>query len=205
MKNEPQTSATVSRSPFHTRQLALVGLMSAVLCILGPWALNIGISPVPISLGTLGIYFVVFVLGTRQGTVSVLIYLLLGAAGLPVFTNFSGGIGKLLGPTGGYLIGYIFMVLLCGFFVDKWFPNIPVCVIGMVLGTLVCYFFGTVWLAWQGNMSLTAALAAAVLPYLPGDTIKLALAVTVGYQVRKRLTKAGLLSGTMPDSNINSI
>ncbi len=189
MSNTENTSS----SKVNTKQLALVGLMAAVICILGPWALNIPISPVPISLGTLGVYFVISVLGMKLGTTSVVIYLLLGTAGLPVFTNFSGGIGKLLGPTGGYAIGYIFMALICGFFIDKWSKNILLQFVGMILGTAICYLFGTVWLAYQAHLSFSAALAAGVIPYIPGDLVKMILAMAVGYQLRKRLLKAGLL------------
>lgn len=167
--------------------------MTAVICILAPFSLNIPISPVPISLGTLAIYFVISVLGMKQGTISVVIYILLGLVGVPVFSNFTGGAGKLFGPTGGYIVGYLFMALICGFFIDKWSKNILMSVLGMILGTAVCYLFGTVWLAYQASMSFSAALAAAVLPFIPGDLIKLAIAMIIGFQVRKRLISAGLI------------
>lgn len=186
-------TANATASKFNTKQLALIGLMAAIICVLGPFALNIPISPVPISLGTLAVYFVVSVLGMKLGTISVIIYILLGTVGLPVFSNFSGGIAKLLGPTGGYIIGYIFMALICGFFIDKWSDNIVLSFLGMILGTAVCYLFGTIWLAFQAGMSFPEALAAGVIPYIPGDLIKLILAMAVGYQIRKRLVKANLI------------
>ena len=189
------TNSKTQASPkFDTRQLTVTGLMAAIICILGPLALNISVSPVPISLGSMAIYFVLTVLGMKLGTSSVLIYILLGAAGLPVFTNFTGGIGKLLGPTGGYIIGYIFMALVCGFFVDKFNNNIIINLAGMLLGTAVLYLFGSLWLAYQANMSFIAALYAGVIPYIPGDLIKLFFAVFIGRQVRKRLIKAGLIN-----------
>ena len=160
---------------------------------MGPLSLNIPISPVPVSLGMLAIYFVTSVLGMKLGTLSVLAYILLGLAGLPVFTAFPGGAGKLLGPTGGYIIGYIFMALICGFFVDKWGHRLLPEILGMVLGTAVCYLFGTVWLGYQGSYTFFQALAAGVLPYIPVDAAKLAIALVVGRQVRARLLKAGLL------------
>lgn len=177
----------------NVKQMALIGLMTAVICILAPFSLTIPVSPVPISLGTLAIYFVITVLGMKRGTISTVIYILLGLAGLPVFSNFSGGAGKLFGPTGGYIIGYIFMALICGFFVDHWKTSIPMSVLGMVLGTAVCYFFGTAWLAYQLSLTFPTALAAGVIPYIPGDLVKLALAMTLGWVLRKRLNKAGLL------------
>ena len=177
----------------NTKHLTLIGLMAAVACILGPWSLVIPISPVPISLGTFAVFLTVYILGMKMGTISVAIYILLGAVGLPVFTGFSGGIGKVLGPTGGYIVGYLFMALVIGFFVDKWQTNYVFIVLGMVLGTAVLYLFGTLWLAKQGGMSFGAALAAGVIPFIPGDLVKMALAVLVGTQVKKRLWKAGIL------------
>lgn len=178
---------------FSIKELTLVGLMAAVLCILGPWTVNIPVSPVPISLGFLGIYFVTSVLGMRLGTASVLIYILTGLAGIPVFTGFTAGPGKLLGPTGGYIIGYIFMALICGFFADKFSRNLPLYFLGMILGTVVCYFFGTLWLAYQMQYTFFQALLAGVIPYIPADLVKLIAARGVGIQLRKRLTSAGLL------------
>lgn len=173
----------VSKIQFMT----LTGLMTAIICILAPFSIILPISPVPISLGTLAIYFVIMVLGWKQGFLSVLLYILLGLVGLPVFSGFTGGAAKLLGPTGGYLIGYLFMALICGFFVKKWpgrfFPNF----VGMLLGTAVCYGFGTLWLAFQSDLSIGTAFTVAVLPFLPADLFKILAAMFLGRQIRKRL------------------
>lgn len=178
---------------FNAKQLALIGLMAAVICVLGPLALAIPISPVPISLGSLAVYFVVSVLGMKLGTISVTVYILLGLAGVPVFSNFTAGPSKLFDPTGGYIIGYIFLALICGFFVDKFGNTLSIYLLGMILGTIVLYLFGTVWLGYLLELSFAQALTAGVLPYIPGDIIKLAVAVALGIQVRKRLLKAGLI------------
>lgn len=168
--------------------------MAAVFCILGPIALDIPfISPVPISLGMLAVYLITSILGMKLGTLSVAVYILLGLAGLPVFTHFSGGAGKLFGPTGGYIIGYLFMALICGVFTDKWDNKLALSLLGMILGTAVCYLFGTAWLAFSMSMTFPAALAAGVLPYIPFDLVKLVLALALGSQVRRRLKKTGLL------------
>ena len=95
------------------QELVLAALMTAVLAILSPISIPIG--PVPISLGTFAVCLSVTILGKNLGTVSYLTYLLLGLAGLPVFSNYEGGLAKLLGPTGGYLIGMLFLSLLGGF------------------------------------------------------------------------------------------
>lgn len=193
MKTAKNLSDTV-KTFFSVRRLTTVGLLTAVICLLGPFALNISfISPVPISLGTLGIYLAVSILGMKSGTLSVVVYILLGFIGVPVFTNFTGGAEKLLGPTGGYIIGYIFMALICGFFIDRWDGRFLVCFLGMLLGTAVCYLFGTVWLTLQMSLTFPRALATGVLPYIPFDLAKLLIALLLGGQVRRRLKKAGLI------------
>jgi biotin transport system substrate-specific component len=175
------------------KQMAIIGLMTAIVCVLAPFSLNISISPVPISLGSMAVYFAVTVLGMKRGTVSVVLYILLGLVGLPVFSNFSGGAGKLFGPTGGYIIGYIFLALIFGFFVEHWKNNLGLNIAGAVLGTLVLYLFGTVWLAYQLSLGFVAALWAGVIPYIPGDIVKLIIAMAIGMQLRKRLLRANLV------------
>lgn len=176
-----------------TKTMALIALMAAVTCILGPLSLAIPISPVPISFTNLAVYFTIYVLGTKKGTISYLIYLLLGLVGLPVFSGFSGGAGKLFGPTGGYLIGFIFMALICGIFIEKWPAKLYLHFVGMILGTAVCYLFGTIWLAFQANMDFSAALAAGVIPFIPGDLVKIIIALLAGPIIRKQLKRAELI------------
>lgn len=183
----------VSNLKLDVKQLALIGLMTAVICILGPFSLEIPISPVPISLGTLAIYFVISVLGTKAGTLSVVIYILLGLAGLPVFTGFMGGPAKLFGPTGGYIIGYIFMAPICGLGLKAKGGGLLAQFSCMALGTVVLYLFGSAWMAYQLSCSFPQALMMGAVPYIPGDMVKMAAAVLTGKELRKRLLKAGLL------------
>ncbi len=178
---------------FTSKEMAVTAVMTALICILGPWAIQIPISPVPITLCTMGIYFALYVLGMKLGILSVVLYVLLGSAGVPVFTNFSGGIGKLLGPTGGYILGYLFLAVICGFFLSKFPEKLPLHVAGFVLGTLVLYLFGTLWLQYQLKLTFPAALMAGVIPYIPGDVAKLVIAIAVGLPLKKRLKKARLL------------
>ena len=166
---EKTASSSVKKRALSTSQMALIGVMTAVTCILGPFAIPIPISPVPISFTNLAVYLTVYVLGMKAGTISYLIYLLLGFAGLPVFSGFTGGVAKLAGPTGGYLVGFIFMAVIAGWFIDHFQGNRIAHVAGMAAGTAVCYVFGTVWLAGQLGISFTAGLGAGVIPYLPGD------------------------------------
>lgn len=174
---------------FSTEQMALIGVMTAVTCILGPLVIPLPISPVPISFTNLAVYLAVYVLGTKAGTISYLVYLLLGFSGLPVFSGFTGGIVKLAGPTGGYLVGFIFMALIAGWAIDRFPGKYALQAAGMVLGTAVCYVFGTVWLAGQLGIGFAAGLGVGVIPYLPGDAVKILFAVMVGARVRRELRR----------------
>ena len=171
-------------------QLTVIGVMAAVICILAPFSIPIGV--VPISFTNLAVYIAIYVLGSRKGTISYLIYLLIGLVGVPVFSGFTSGPGKLFGPTGGYLIGFAFMALISGIFIDRFSNKMYLCFVGMVLGTAVCYLLGTIWLAYQAGLSFQSALAAGVVPFIPGDLIKIVIATIIGPQMRKALNKAGL-------------
>ncbi len=180
---------TAAKHHISTAQMTVTALMTAITCILAPMALPIPVSPVPISLTNLVIFFMAYILGTKLSVVSYVLYLLLGTVGLPVFSGFSGGVGKLLGPTGGYLIGFIFLAAISGFFVEKFPAKIYMHVIGMILGMAVCYAFGTAWLAGQLGMSFVAGLGVGVIPYLPGDTAKIIIAIIAGPQIRKAVSR----------------
>lgn len=180
-----------------TYQLTLTAVMAAVICVLGPISIAIPVSPVPISLASMAVYLAVTVLGMKLGTLSCLIYLLLGLVGIPVFAGGSAGAAKLFGPTGGYLIGYLFLALIAGAFVgrfaeNKW-KNIAFAALGMILGTIVLYALGTAWLAYSAGMDFQAALWAGVIPFIPGDLVKMVIAVLLGSAVRGRLLRAGVL------------
>lgn len=176
-----------------TRVMTLIALMTALLCILGPLTIGIPISPVPISLTTFAIYLVVYILGARRGVITCLLYLLMGVIGLPIFSGFSGGIGKLLGPTGGYLIGYIVLAYMSGIFIEKWHSVVWLQGLGLLLGTGICYLMGSCWLAWQAKTSFVAAFSMGVVPFVVGDFVKIVLALMVGPILRKRMIRAGLV------------
>lgn len=171
-------------SSISVKHLTLTGVMTAVICILGPLSIPLPMSPVPITFTNLAIYLAVFVLGMKFGTISYIIYLLLGAAGLPIFSSFSGGLGKLAGPTGGYLIGFIFMALIAGFFIEFFPGKLLFSIVGMAAGAAVCYLLGTLWLARQMNLTFTAAFSVGVIPYLAGDLIKIIIAALLGPKLR---------------------
>lgn len=177
-----------------TKELTLTALMAAIICVLGPLSVPLPFSPVPISLTMIGIYLAVYAVGMWRGTIAVIIYLLLGLVGLPVFSGFSGGPAKLLGPTGGYLIGFVFTALISGFFVDRFWRKRLVSAVGMILGIGVAYIFGTAWLAYVAGMTFGQALAAGVIPYVGFDLVKIVILVIVGPELRKVLIRANLVS-----------
>lgn len=181
-----------AKKRMSTAQMTGTALMTAVTCVLGPMSLPIPVSPVPISLTNLVLYFMAYVLGAKRSVASYALYLLLGAVGLPVFSGFSGGLGKMAGPTGGYLVGFLFLAAIAGFFVEKFPGKTYMHVLGMVLGTAVCYLFGTVWLAGQLGIGFGAALGAGVIPYLPGDAVKIILAAAAGPKIRKSISHFGV-------------
>ena len=172
-------------------KLCLCGVMGAVICVLSPFSVPIGL--IPVAFANLAIYLAVYLLGWKWGTVSVLIYLLVGLAGLPVFAGFGSGATQLLGPTGGYLLGYLPMALVGGLVVEKC-KSYPLHFVGLVVGTALCYALGTLWFCWQGGHTLGAALWACVIPFIPFDLGKIVVAMILGEVLRRRLTQAGLLT-----------
>ena len=181
------TNTTNAAGKSSPRRLVLIAMMTAITCILAPLSIPIPVSPVPSSLTNLVFLISVYILGWKDASISFIIYLLLGLAGLPVFSGFSGGLGKIAGPAGGYLAGFIFMTVIAGLAVDIFSGKRLPAVIGMALGTAVAYAFGTAWLAIQMDLTFISALSIGVLPYLAGDTLKIILAVIAGPMLKKRL------------------
>ncbi|MBQ7360227.1 MAG: biotin transporter BioY [Lachnospiraceae bacterium] len=176
-----------------THHMALIGVMTALICVLSPLSITLPISPVPFSFGTLALYLSTYLLGRWKGLLTFLLYLLLGFVGLPVFAGFTSGPGKLIGPTGGYLIGEVFLVLLLGFLLEIFQYKQTMFLTGMILGTLVCYFFGSLWLAYLNHISLLSAISIGALPYLPFDAVKVLLAFFLAPKIRGRLLLAKLI------------
>jgi biotin transport system substrate-specific component len=169
---------------------AEIAIMAAVICILGPVSIPIGL--IPVSLTPFTVFLTVYILGQKLGTISYLIYLLIGLAGVPVFSGFAGGPGKLFGPTGGYLLAFAVMAWIAGAFYDKT-QKIWLHIIGSIIALIVCYALGTLWLAWMAHMHIVNALEVAVLPFIGFDIIKIFAAVFLGKAVKYALKKANLL------------
>ena len=176
---------------FSVQKMAIIALMTAVLCILAPISIPIFISPVPVSLGVLAVYLTAYVLSPLDATISVIIFILLGTFGLPVFSGYSGGLSKLVGPTGGYIIGFLFTVYISSLFIHMK-KGIIFDVIGMITGLALCYILGTIWFSYQQGKGFIASLLLCVVPFLIGDAIKIIVAVILGTQLNKRLAHLDL-------------
>ena len=169
--------ATTTRE--NTRDMVYIA-MFAVLIAVCSW-ISVP-ATVPFTLQTFGVFVTVGVLGGKRGSLSVLVYLLLGMIGVPVFAGFSGGIGCLLGSTGGYIIGFLFSALVMWGMEMAFGKSRFVLVLSMILGLMVCYLFGTIWFMTvyartTGAIGVMTALGGCVFPYIIPDGIKIVLAM----------------------------
>ena len=161
--------------------------IGAVLIVICSW-INIP-TAVPFTLQTFAVFFILMLLGGERGTISILIYILLGAIGVPVFAGFSGGIGILLGNTGGYILGFVFIGLIYTLFTRVFKKkSIFIKIAALVIGLAICYVFGTIWfmhvyLRDSGEVGLLAVLGWCVFPFIIPDLIKMALAVVIAKRI----------------------
>ena len=173
-----------------TQTLAFTALLAALTAVLAQIAIPLPFTPVPLTLGTLGGYLAAGLLTWQAAAMSQLVYVLIGAVGIPVFAGFTGGFGILMGPTGGYLIGYIVLALAAGLIISKASGKFYWFVIAMIAGTFFCYLFGTIWyMVVMSQSNVAAALMSCVVPFLPGDAIKIVLASLLSCKLRPVLKR----------------
>ena len=170
----------------NTRDAAIIALCAAVMAVCSWISIP---AAVPFTMQTFGVFLAVGLLGGRNGTLAVLIYILLGATGLPVFSGFTGGIGHLFGATGGYIIGFIFSALLMWLTESLLGRSMKTLVASMIAGLLVCYAFGTAWFMViyardSGSIGLMTALSWCVFPYIIPDALKILLAAGMTRRLR---------------------
>ena len=173
-----------------TRTLTLTAMLTALLCICGPLTLPLG--PIPLSLTTAVLMLMGLLLGGRRATLCCGVYLMIGLLGVPVCSGFTGGLGTFAGPTGGFLLGYLPLTALCGFVCARRERRL-VQLLAFLAGTAILYLAGTAWYCWQTGVSVQAAMTVCVLPFLPGDALKILAVLTGGNAVKTRLKKAGLI------------
>lgn len=174
-----------TKSKLKTIDLAYIGLAVALIAVCSWISIP---TEIPFTLQTFAVFAVVGLLGLYRGTIAVLVYILLGAVGAPVFAGFQGGLGALLGTTGGYIIGFFFTALITGGIMKAFGKSIPVMFIAMVLGLAACYVFGTVWFIYvytntKSAVSIATALSWCVIPFIVPDLCKIALAIVLEKRV----------------------
>ena len=181
-----EMSNITGNSRLSTTDIALIALFAAIMAVCS-WIMIP--ATVPFTMQTFGVFLAVGLLGGKRGTISIIVYLLLGAVGLPVFSGFTGGIGHILGPTGGYMIGFIFTALIMWLFERLLGKGTRALAVSMALGLVICYAFGTAWFISvytknTGEIGLMTALGWCVFPYIIPDVIKIILAVVLTRRLR---------------------
>lgn len=179
MKSMKQSSTHPASHRTKTYDLVYIGIF-AVLIAVCSW-ISIPLT-VPVTLQTFGVFAAVGILGGKRGTIAVLVYILMGAIGIPVFSGFTGGLGILAGTTGGYIAGFLFSALLMWGMEKLFGRSTPVLAVSMVLGLILCYAVGTVWFmivyaGTSGSVGLLTVLGWCVFPFLIPDAAKIALAL----------------------------
>ncbi|WP_075981704.1 biotin transporter BioY [Bacillus massilinigeriensis] len=176
------------------RSMILTALFAAIIGVLAQ--ITIPLPLVPITGQTLAIGLAATILGSRYGTLSAILYLIIGAIGVPVFAEFSAGISKIFGPTGGYLVGFIPATFLIGYYLEKTRFTLFHAFIANLIGMIVTLIFGTIWLKISAELTWTAAITGGFTPFVVVGIIKAALAAWLGIIIRKRLLSARLLFST---------
>ena len=183
----------MTHSHRRIRGMVLCALFTALTAVCSqiaiptPWG-------VPINLALFTVYLAGAMLGPVRGFVSQLAFLALAAFGVPVLAGFQGGPAAVFGPTGGYVIGYLAAALVVGLLAGRFGRTVPRLCGYMVLGCAACYLFGTLWLCLQMRLDLWGGLMAGVIPYLPGDAVKIAAAILVGPVLKKAVRRAAPVS-----------
>lgn len=167
-----------------TQSLIFCALFTALTAVCSQLLLPLPFTPVPVNLGMLAVFLAGGILRPREAFLSQLVWLLLGAVGVPVFTGLKGGLSVLAGPTGGYIVGYLLTALIVSWAVMKRGTSVKNLICSMLLGLFVCYIFGTSWYAFSTHTPFGTSLMLCVVPFLPGDALKIAAAIPL----IKRLT-----------------
>ncbi|PCN44975.1 BioY family transporter [Brevibacillus laterosporus] len=186
----------------NLRTYMVIAIFTAITAVFAQ--ITIPLPTVPITGQTLAVGLVATVLGSRYGTVSMVLYALLGAIGVPVFAGFSGGPQVLIGPTGGFIFGFIATAFIMGYLLEKTKYTFTMALIANLLGMVVTFLFGVVQLKLVLNLGWAGAMAAGVTPFIAGGIIKAVLAAYVGIILRKRLISIGMLKGNHSIDHVSS-
>lgn len=176
-----------------TRDYVLCGLFGAILCVSAFITIPLFFTPIPLTMQVLAVAVTAAVLGGKRGAIAVFIYVMLGCFGLPVFSGMKGGIGVVAGATGGFIWGFIPQAFIAGTICDKVFEigkggkEIAKVIAALSLGLCVLYVCGVIQLMNVANMDIFKALGAAVIPFIPFDIVKIAVAAFIAVNLRKQI------------------
>jgi biotin transport system substrate-specific component len=177
---------------FSIKEMSTVAIFSALTAILAQISIPLPFSPVPITFQIFAVYISSIILGSKLGTLSQIIYVLLGTIGIPVFANFSGGLHFILGPTGGYILSYPIIAFIIGKILEKK-QSFIITVLGLLFSLIVCYFIGVLQLSIITKITIQKAILVGALPFIPLDIVKIIIAYLIGVKVRVSLLKANLI------------
>jgi biotin transport system substrate-specific component len=179
--------------PMKTKQLTFIGVFAAVTAVCSQISFPLPFTTVPFSLSIFAVFLCGAVLSPLEAFAAQGVYLLVGAVGLPVYAQFTGGAGILFGMTGGYLIAYLFMAPIIAFAAKMFKKHLfPALIAGMTLALLLCYLFGTVWFMIVTQSTWIAAFTSCVVPFILPDCIKIITASALALALRKALMKGKL-------------
>lgn len=176
------TEEKAKKKKFKTIDIVYIGLFAALIAVCAWISIPMTVS---FTLQTCAVCLTAGLLGWKRGTLTVLVYILLGMVGLPVFTGFKSGIAAVTGPTGGYIVGFIFTALIVGLAADRLGKKLWVNILFMAIGILVCYLFGTVWFMIAYKVTFVSALTTCVIPFLIPDAVKIAVAAILVNRLKK--------------------
>ncbi|NLL70873.1 MAG: biotin transporter BioY [Epulopiscium sp.] len=184
-----------------TKDLVLISLFAAITCILSVIAIPLPFTPVPITLQILAVTMCGAILGGKGGALSQVIYVLLGAIGLPVYAGGASGLGQLMGPTGGYLFGFIIGAYLIGILTHRGMKSVTtrqgrygIIVGSMLVGLFVIYLCGMFQLMLVAQMTLAKAFLGGVAPFILVDMLKVIAGSIIAFALRESLVKAAVIS-----------
>ncbi|WP_100065358.1 biotin transporter BioY [Miniphocaeibacter massiliensis] len=179
----------LSINKLKTKDLTFISIFIAIITICS-W-ISIPIT-IPFTLQTFAVFVTVDLLGTKRGFLAILLYILLGIIGLPVFSNFKGGVSSIIGPTGGYILGFLFTAIVMGILIEILPKRNISLIFSMVLSLLVCYVFGTMWFMFfytksSGSITIFKALSLCVFPFIIPDFVKIGLASIIIIKLKNKI------------------
>ena len=173
------------------QDLCLIGTITSILVIMAQISIPMPLG-VPMTMQTFAVMLAGILLGPRKGTIAIVVYILLGAIGLPVFSNFTGGLQCLIGPTGGFLWSFPVMTWLIGLGTKQWPRHKTLFILSLIIGNTMNLLCGTIFFSLLQHVTFSVAATTCLLPFIPVTILKIILATTAGLKIRKRL--ASILS-----------